>query len=105
MDYSLRDCELSDECEPLFPRPMLPHTPIWALQENLSDEGGAIEHHGEAEGRGILVKLAVDPERCVQEDRVLWFRDVLHTAGKKENHLFTQCTHTVKEMCTVGARG
>jgi len=26
----------------------------------------------------------------VQEDRVLWFRDVLHTAGKKENHLFTQ---------------
>jgi len=29
MDYSLRDCKLSDECEPLFPMTHLTDNPGW----------------------------------------------------------------------------
>lgn len=29
----------------------------------------------------VLVKLAIDPESCVQQNRVLRLRDILHTAG------------------------
>ena len=63
--------------------------PVWALNEDLSDERSTVEHHGKAEGGGILVELAVHPECRVEQDGVLWLWDVLHTAGEKE----TICSH------------
>ena len=53
---------------------------VWALQEDLSNEGGVINHEGQSQGLWVLLELLVNLEGHFKEGSVLRLLDVLHTA-------------------------
>ena len=56
--------------------------PVWALQEDLPDEGGVIDHESKSQRSGVLLEFLVNFEGLFEECCVLRLLDVLHTAGE-----------------------
>ena len=54
---------------------------VWTLQEDLSYEGGVINHECQSQGLWVLFELLVNLEGHFKEGSVLRLLDVLHTAG------------------------
>jgi len=67
-------------------RELLLHDGVLAADEDLVDELGVVELQGEPQRLGVLVELAEDLQRRLEQRRVLRFRHVRNAARQVQAH-------------------
>ena len=60
---------------------MCPSLHVFAGGEDVLHQFHIVEHQGQPQGLWVTVKLPEDVQGTLQQGRVLWLRDIAHTAA------------------------